>query len=222
MRQPVVRALDTAYSGITAVVDGLDEAGLLLPSGCRGWSLADLMLHLTLDAQRALVALASPAEGLPDVDSVSYWRASSESGDPDAALAHGQWVRRSAAAFARPSGVLRVWRETAPAAVRAAAAADPDGLITTQGLVLTVPDFLATLVTEAVIHHLDLIEPLPDVPEPAPEATDIAMSTLEGLAGPGGLPAQWTVCEALLKGSGRRQLDATDRGTVTRPFPLLG
>ncbi|MCW3840297.1 maleylpyruvate isomerase N-terminal domain-containing protein [Micromonospora yasonensis] len=71
-RDPAARG---AYDGITAVVSGLDDADLQRPTRCRGWLVADLLFHVLCDAQRALVALASPAEGPADVDDVSYWRA---------------------------------------------------------------------------------------------------------------------------------------------------
>ncbi len=217
-----VSALDPAYAGITQVVDDLDDSALLASSGCHGWSIADLLLHVTMDAQRALVAFASPADGPPDVDAVTYWRSPPTA--PDDALAHTTWVRRSAAAFAKPTGVVQVWRDLAPAAARAAAAADPDGRVTTQGHVLTVPDFVTTLVTEAVIHHLDLITNLTDAPGPAPEAVAEARSTLDGLAGPGGLPSHWDDREALLKATGRAPLTDADRrspGHRATHWPLL-
>jgi uncharacterized protein (TIGR03083 family) len=220
----LVSALDAAYSGITRVVADLDDRDLLLPSGCHGWSIADLLLHVTLDAQRALVAFASPAAVPADVDAIGYWRSDS-AGDRDAGLAHALWVRRSAAAFDRPSGVVRVWTDTAPAAVRAAEAADPSGCVSTQGHVLTVPDFVSTLVTEAVIHHLDLIAALPGAAEPDAAAVADTRSILDGLAGADGLPRHWGAREALLKASGRQDLDPADRrvlGARAELFPLLG
>jgi hypothetical protein len=218
-------ALDAAYAGVTAVVRDLDDYDLLLPSGCRGWTVCDLLLHLTLDPQRALVALATPADGPADVDFVSYFRAYPGSGDASAAIAHAQWVRRTASAFTRPRGVVERWIETARATGYAVSRADPAGLLRTQNLVLAVPDFVSTLVTEAVIHHLDLIVSLPDAPEPAPEAAAVALSTVDGLAGHEGLPAHWSEREALLKGSGREDLTDEDRevlGDRAALFPLLG
>ena len=214
-------ALTAAYAGPTAVVGELDDYDLLLPSGCRGWTVCDLLLHLSLDPQRALVALATPAAGPPDVDFISYFRAIPGSGD---AIPHAQWVRRTAAAFSRPSGIVERWTETAAAAGYAAGQADPTGFIRTQSLVLAVPDFVATLVTEAVIHHLDLIVSLPDAPDPAPEAVAVALSTMDGLAGSDGLPVHWSEREVLLKGSGREDLTADDRralGDRAELFPLL-
>jgi len=96
--------------------------------------------------------------------------------------------------------------------------------IRTQNLVLAVPDLVATLITEAVIHHLDLIVSLADAPEPAPEAAAVALSTMEGLAGSDGLPAPWSEREALLKGAGREELTPDDRkalGERAALFPLL-
>ncbi|MFU8851309.1 hypothetical protein ACNAW0_10055 [Micromonospora sp. SL1-18] len=96
---------------------------------------------------------------------------------------------RSTAAFERPSGVVRLWCDTAPAAVRAAGAAvhgtDPHGSVATQGHVIAVPDLLATLTTEAVVHHLDLVVDLPDAPPPGAVALGVAVATVDGLLSDG-------------------------------------
>src|SRR5690349_24260991 len=105
----LAEALTAAYAGVTAVVRDLDDFDLLLPSGCRGWTICDLLLHLALDPQRALVALATPAAEPPDTDFVSYFRSFPGSGDAAAAVAHAQWVRRSAAAFTRPKSIVERW-----------------------------------------------------------------------------------------------------------------
>lgn len=218
-------ALAQAYQGITTVVTGRDDADLQRPTRCRGWLVADLLFHLLCDAQRALVALATPADGPPDVDDVSYWRSFPAGGDGDGAR-HAWWARRSAAAFDRPSGVVRIWTDTAPAAVRAAAAADPAGHVRTQDHVLRVPDFLATLTTEAVIHHLDLVLDLPDAPAPGPLACRVAALTMDGLLSDDAVrPGDWDDAEYLLKAAGREPLSDRDRaqlGEAAGWFPLLG
>ncbi|WP_446217549.1 maleylpyruvate isomerase N-terminal domain-containing protein [Micromonospora sp. IBHARD004] len=218
-------ALRQAYDGITAVVTGLDDAGLQTPTRCRGWLVADLLFHVLCDAQRALVALASPADGPADVDDVSYWRAV-PTGGAGAGAKHAWWARRSAAAFDRPSGVVRIWSDTAPAAVRAAAAADPDGFVTTQGHVLRVADLLATLTTEAVIHHLDLVVGLPDAPPPAELPTRVAVATMDGLLSDDAVrPAGWDDRDYLLRAAGRVPLTDRDRlelGEAAGWFPLIG
>jgi hypothetical protein len=177
------------------------------------------------DAQGALVALATPAGEPPDVDFVRYWHAFPGAGGRAAAAAHAQWVRRSAAAFNRPGGIVALWSDTAPAAVRAARAVDPAGRLATQGHVFPVADFLAVLVTEAVIHHLDMIDALPDAPRPAPQAIEIARATVDGLMAPDRLPEQWGQRAALLKATGRAGLTEADRrtlGPAAKKFPLLG
>ncbi|MBM0276078.1 maleylpyruvate isomerase N-terminal domain-containing protein [Micromonospora tarensis] len=217
-------ALAQAYDGVTAVVDGLDDAGLQRATRCHGWLVADLLLHVLGDAQRALVALASPVDGPADVDDVSYWRGFPGGGD--AATRHAWWVRRSAAAFDRPTLIVRLWRETAPAAVRAAGSADPEGYVSTQGHVLRVPDFLATLTTEAVVHHLDLTSELPDAPAPGPLAVRVAVATMDGLLSDDAVrPTAWTDHDYLLKATGRVPLTDRDRLELGEPagwFPLLG
>ncbi|MGC4894251.1 maleylpyruvate isomerase N-terminal domain-containing protein [Micromonospora sp. DT31] len=218
-------ALAQAYAGITAVLTPLDDAGLQRPTRCHGWLVADLLFHVLCDAQRALVALASPAPGPADQDDVSYWRAFTP-GDDDASARHAWWARRSAAAFDRPTGVVRLWADTAPAAVRAATASDPDGYVTTQGHVLRVSHLLATLTTEAVVHHLDMVVDLPDAPRPAAEPTRVAVTTMDGLLSDEAVrPAGWDDHEYLLKATGRAPLTDRDRfelGEAAGWFPLLG
>jgi hypothetical protein len=217
------RPLAAAYGGLTAVVAPLSEHDLLRPTRCHGWLIADLLFHTLCDAQRALVTFASPAPGPSTVDHVAYWNAYPGSGVPsdDATL----WIRRSASAFRQPSGGRRLWEETAPAAVRAAAAADPASFVTTQGLVLTVADFIATLVTEAVIHHLDMLVDLPGAAVPAPEAVEIAVSTMDGLMSDEAVrPASWSPTDYLLKASGRLPLTPREQrelGEAAGWFPLL-
>ncbi|RGC68678.1 hypothetical protein C5N14_11835 [Micromonospora sp. MW-13] len=184
-------ALAQAYDGISSVVAPLDDAGLQRPTRCRVWLVADLLFHVLCDAQRALVALASPAPGPADVNDVSYWRAFNP-GDDEASVKHAWWAGRSAAAFDRPTGIVRLWLDTAPGAVRAAVAADLDGYVTTQGHVLRVPDFLATLTIEAVIHHLDLVVELPNAPLPTADPAWVAVNTMDGLLSDKAVrPAGW-------------------------------
>jgi hypothetical protein len=218
-------ALAAAYGGITGVVAPLSDNDLLRATRCRGWVIADVLFHVLCDAQRALVTLHTPADGPSTVDEVSYWSAYPGSGEVETADASAWWVRRSASAFRRPSGVVTLWSDTAPAAVRAAHAADPAAYVATQGHVLTVADFAATLVTEAVIHHLDMVLELPHAPEPAPEAIEIGVSTMDGLLSDDAVrPASWSAAEYLLKASGRMPLTDRDRmelGEAAGWFPLL-
>ena len=222
-------ALGAAYGAVDELAGQLSRTDLLAFSRCRGWVVADVLFHLLCDAQRALVALASPVSGPPDKDFVSYWAGfAAESRDWVA----GAWsVRQSAAAYRDGAGAVALWRETAPAAVRAAGRADPHGCVTTQGHVLAVPDLLATLASEAVVHHLDMTVELDAAPGPDAQAVAVCVRTLDGLLGqdqshrPAGYPAGWTAEEYLLKGAGRLPLTPADRialGFLAERFPLIG
>lgn len=215
------KALQRAYGAVGELAAALKPQDLLAFSRCQGWVVADVLFHLLCDAQRALVALASPAPGPADRDYVTYWSGfAAEAGDSAPAA---WWVRRSAAAFRDGTGIVALWLETAPAAVRAAGAVAPDGHITTQGHVLAVPDLLATLATEAVIHHLDMTVELHRAPSPHPEAMAVATRTLDGLLG-ASRPERWSPEEYLLKATGRAGLSNADSallGPAAKRFPLL-
>lgn len=225
-RIPYITALDAltcAYGGISNLAASVSRTDLLAPSRCRGWVVADVLFHQLGDAQRALAAFATPVDGPSDRDLVSYWTGFAEDAtaagvDPVA----GIWAtKRATAAYKDGRGGVLMWSDTAPAAVRAAGRADPNGCIATQGHVLAVPDFIATLVTEAVIHHLDMIVDLPGQAEPADAAVAVATQTIDGLLdrrSPGATcPAGWTAKQYLLRATGREP--AT--GPLADLFPVL-
>ncbi len=211
--------LAAAYQGVDRLVAGLSRTDLLAGTRCRGWLVADVLFHLLNDAQRALVALASPVPGPSDVDYVGYWRAFAADAGPEHDPVPDIWsIRRSAASHRDGVGTTLLWLDTSPAVVRAAGAANPDGFVTTQGHVLRVPDLLATLATEAAVHHLDLIVDLPRAPRPEMAALAVAVSTLDGLAG-APRPSAWSVEEYVLKATGRAPLSGADH---VDGYPLLG
>jgi hypothetical protein len=229
-RAAVLDALDAAYQNVTAVAGGLGEADLMRPSRCAGWAVADVLYHELLDARRALRTFASPSDGPPDRDDVSYWAdyaPDSGTGDGRAptyaeeSAAHARFVRIAAAAY--PPGALAwEWSETAAAACRAARACGHEA-VTTQGHVLTVADFAATLAVEAAVHYLDLIVALPGAPVSDPASLALVRRVLDGLAG-APLPASWDDVTAALKGTGRDPLTGADRqalGPLAASFPLF-
>lgn len=213
--------LATAYDGIAAVVAGLDEADLGRLTRCAGWTIADLMFHLLLDAQRALVALASPTDDEPDVDAVTYW-APHKPGAPWADD-HEEFVRRATAAYSTRDAVVQFWLRTAAAVPRAAGHVAPDARVTTQGHVLTVADLLSTLVVEAVVHHLDLTVDLPAAPPPDDEVLAHTRSVVDAMLG-APAPSGWVTVDFVLAATGRTgpgNLDPASAETTDR-FPLLG
>jgi hypothetical protein len=56
-----------SYQAVTADLERLDEEDLARPSRCLGWTRADLLYHMLLDAQRALVTFATRATAMTDV-----------------------------------------------------------------------------------------------------------------------------------------------------------
>jgi uncharacterized protein (TIGR03083 family) len=214
--------LGETYAGITDVVRALSDDDLRRPTRCRGWCVADVVYHLLLDAQRALVTFASPAGGAPDVDRASYWAPHK----PGAAWAgtHEEFVRRSVAAHASPRVVVDRWAETATAAANAAVAAAPDGRVATQGHVLDVDDFISTLVVEGVLHHLDLVLDLPDATRPSPTGLAHAREVFDEILGISA-PADWPDSDYALTAGGRVDVPpdlAAQLGEYADRFPLLG
>jgi len=165
----------------------------------------ELLWHQTLDAIRALATFATVVDRPADTDAVDYWSDfHPDAGDGGAA--HAAYVRAAAAAFDSPEGVAGFWCDTGPAAARAAAAADPAAHVATQGHVLTLADFLSTLVVEATVHLLDLTVDLEGAPEPPGAALAETRRVLEALQARRSrepLPSDWDDTEAVLRATGR-------------------
>ncbi|MDT7543702.1 MAG: hypothetical protein QOH48_855 [Actinomycetota bacterium] len=98
---------------------------------------------------------------------------------------------------------------TAGAAIRNSRTSEVDP-VTTQGHVLNAADFIATLVVEATIHHLDLLANLAGKPAPATEAVFLTTATLDGLLD-GPRPSHWREETYILKATGRAPLTMEDR-----------
>jgi hypothetical protein len=192
------------------------------PAGCAGWAVTDVLFHQLLDAQRALVAFATPVTEPPDRDDVTYWAEfTPQAGEAGAraragAAAHARFVRVAASAY-QPGTLPRVWSETAAAAGRAARACQAVA-VATQGHVLRPVDFTATLVVETAVHYLDLTADLPSAPPPDPAPLALVRRVLDGLLGHP-LPAGWDDAAAALKGTGRVPLTDEDRAVLG---PLAG
>jgi hypothetical protein len=216
--------LGRTYGRLTETVQGLADEDFVRPTRCDGMAVGPLLVHLLYDAVRALTAFATPSVAEPDRDFVSYWR-----DFPAGSGASTRFVETVASAYENPSQKLvGHWRELSEAAVRAAAVAltDKHHLIETQGHVLRVGDFAATLVMEATVHHLDLILELPDAPEPDPEGLQVTARTLDGLFGPDAWDViGWDTITYVLKATGRLPLDDRDRemlGDHAARLPLIG
>ena len=211
------RLLVQVYDGLAACMRDLDDEALSAPTRT-DWTVAELVFHLLLDAQRVLVALATPADQPPDTDAVSYWHDwNPAQGDGGT---HTRFVQVAASAYSSPRVLVEHWTETAAAAGRAALAAPVDDVLETQGHRLALPDLLSTFVVEGAVHHLDLRS---EVPVPAAALAEVRR-VLDGLLG-GRAPADWSDEDYALKGTGRVPLTDGDRavlGPLADRFPSLG
>jgi hypothetical protein len=220
----LVDLLDELYSAVTELVSELDDAAFLSPTRARAWCVQDLLFHLMLDAQRALMAFASPTTTTPDVDAVTYWRGFRPDAEgAEASAEHALFVRVASSAYRRPQDLVRHWRSTSAAALRAAVAADGAASVETQGHVIEVADFVHSLVVEATVHLLDLGLEVPAAPPPS-SALQVVRGVLDDLLGEP-VAADWDDTEYALKGTGRVPLSPSDRSVLqqqARRFPLLG
>lgn len=211
--------LREAYPGLIDLAESLDEPASWKPSGCRGWTVRDLLLHLLSDAQRALVAFATPATGEPDRDRVSYWRTAPGRDDPDS---RGLRATRTIASAWGLRPLVATYAETARAVLVVAGRTDPAARLATQGHVLLASELVATLTVEAAIHHLDMVVSL-DRPGPGAAPLAAVRETLDGLLGHPN-PVGWDDVAWALAGSGRRALTAAERaalGADADRLPLL-
>jgi hypothetical protein len=219
--------LEAIYGQLTVVADALTEASALRPSRCAGWAVTDVLYHQLMDARRALVTFATPADREPDTDSVSYWRPFAPVADGPAAGAgelaarYARHVRIVASAYPVDS-LAGAWRQTAAAALRAARAC-PHPVVATQGHALRTEDFIATLVFEAAVHYLDITVAFPAAEPADPAALALVRQVLDGLAG-SPLPADWDDAACALKGTGRLPVSAADTellGPLAGQLPLI-
>ncbi len=198
-----VDLLQAAYADLREVAQSLDEAASWAPTGCAGWAVRDLVFHLLGDAQRALVALATPASPPADRDRVSYWTDSPGQDDPDS---RGLRATRTMASAWKLSALVGTYLETTRAVVVLAGRTDADVLVATQGHVLRVDDLLDTLVVEAGLHQLDLVVALG---RPGPSAGTLAAvrATLDARLGRRS-PVRWDDATWARLATGRAELDA--------------
>lgn len=218
------------WSALCGTVAALPDEAFGEPSGCRGWRVQDLVSHLIIDAQDLLITLSTPADTAPTHDALSYWTPSQippDGTDPGDAL-----TVRLAAAYKGPALLRAHLEDLGGAAGRAALLAHPELPVVTQGMTLTVRDYLGAYVLEGALHHLDLIAHLPamesgpaavgrtpvgkdDPPggAPHPESLAVARVMVERRLRVE-LPASWTDADALRVATGRRRATPDERAQL--------
>ncbi len=204
-----------------AAVADLSDEDFSRPSGCTGWLVRDLVCHLVIDAQDVLITLATPADGEPTRDALTYWEISDTPPTGDDPL--DAMTVRLAAAYEEPWLLKFHLDDVGSAAGRAARLADPGLRVRTRDEVLTAGDYLSAYVLEWTLHHLDLIARLRNVAGPAGDALSHSRATLEALAG-AAFPASFSDKDALLVGTGRRaptDAEKAELGELAAKLPLV-
>lgn len=181
------------------------EYDLLGASLVHGWSRLDVVVHVRAGLEEMVGVCAALVDDAPDHDAASYWSSFADVDDgpdgPDAAVPAILWMRRTAAAYQRPSGALRHLTDVVGTG-RLALARMPDHAVLFQAKAMTSGDFLATWVVELAVHQLDLGA---DAGHPTAGSLGVVRRTVEALAD-ADLPADWDDEEAALVALGRRPL----------------
>jgi hypothetical protein len=225
----------TTWSALREAVAALPDRAFTAPSGCRGWLVQDLVCHLVIDAQDVLITLATPAESAPTADALSYWTPtpipagggvnhgtpSHRAAPPDSTDPLDALTRRLAAAYEDPALLRHHLEDVGAAAGRAALLAHPELPVATQGMSLTVRDYLGAYVLEWTLHHLDLIARLEAAdapPGPPAEGLADARDLLERRLRLR-LPATWADADALRIATGRRPATDAERAELEELGP---
>ena len=94
------RACAAAIRALLAAAVALDDAALVGPSRCPGWSRLNALMHVHLGLQDMLLGMVSPAEAEPDVDAATYWRTDPPSNDASAdPIDHISFLHRFSTAY---------------------------------------------------------------------------------------------------------------------------
>jgi hypothetical protein len=201
---------------LTAFVDAAEsfsEYDLLAASRCHGWSRLDAVVHVRAGLEEMVGDCAAQVDDPPSHDAASYWEtfATDRNDDP---VPHILWMRRTAAAYNRPSGALKHLRDVAATADHVLGRM-PDHAVLFQGRTMSSGDFLATWVVELAVHHLDLGD---GAGRPTDGSLHVVRRTVEAIADVD-LPAAWRDDDAALIALGREPLP-DDARELARVLPV--
>jgi hypothetical protein len=203
------------------VVASLSDHELVLATGCVGWRVADLVLHLRVSAEAALLGLSASTDDPADRDFVSYWHDWPPGRPPGFSEVRFTWA--CTAAYSRGESLQHHFDDVAKAVAQAVRSA-PDGRVRFQGHVMETADFLGMWATEFALHHLDLLVEVTGQPAPAAEALEVAALTVEGLLD-AARPWWWDSVTYIRKASGRSPLtpdEASRLGPLASKYPAFG
>ncbi len=217
MPEPSQSFLTTAYAGLRAAVGVVGPDDSWAGTGCLGWSVRDLTFHCWTDAERALVAVHTPAAQEPDLDAVTYWQDWGSDRDRvsggDAAAAGRRWVRVSASLFLDWDQLRAEYLATSLAVERACADAESGLVVATQGHALELPGPGEHPGGRGDDHHLDLVAHLRGVPGPSDRALAATRRVVDGVADAvagASFPRGWDDRRCILVATGRAQPGAEE------------
>ncbi len=207
-----VELLIGQLGAFVTAAESISEYDLLGAARVHGWSRLDTVVHVRAGLEEMNAVCAAQVDGPPDHDAASYW--ASFATDDDDPVPHILWMRRTAAAYTRPSSALRHLEDVA-AMARLAVGNLADRPVLFQGKTMTSGDFLATWVVELAVHQLDLGEP---AGPPTAGSLSVVRRTVEAVADVD-LPATWTDEQAALVGLGRSPVP-DDAGHLREVLPI--
>jgi uncharacterized protein (TIGR03084 family) len=136
---------------LESILDGLDDAAWVSPSGADGWSIADVVLHLAQTEEAVVASARGDSLGLTAVDD--------DDGAGDGTL-DDFMDRRVRAQRTEPPTVFERWRRARRAAVSALREADPAQRLPWAAAPLKPTTLATTRLAEHWAHGLDITGPL--------------------------------------------------------------
>lgn len=140
-------ALLTSWARFTGEIDALPDADLIRPSGLGGWTVAELVTHVSSGIRAVHRTIARPPPSAPSGDLLGYYLTGNE------AVAERA---RALVAARSPEDLRHDLRDEVARATAALPDAEPGRLVAARLGALPLSDWLVTRLVEAVVHTLDL------------------------------------------------------------------
>ena len=217
-----IDALEAETTRLGEFLRDLGPEDWSLSTRCPPMIVRELAVHTLRGAYRIMDTFAaSPLEGEPEKDAVTYWRY-----DP-AAVGKGVVDRAKAESDARApdADIASEWHEAWKEALALAReGAEDDRLIPAVPGTIRLREFLKTRCIEVTIHGMDLDHALGREPDPTPGGLEATCDVLRGILGVDLRPLGMDDVRFALTGTGRAELTDSDRemlGPLTESFPLL-
>jgi uncharacterized protein (TIGR03083 family) len=175
----VTAALAAEATALQVVVSGLTETDLSLASPCPPWTIAELLCHVLIGADRISQALSQPADAMgPLITTVKYYRPGTRFSAATNADRIGT-ARTLAARLGEPDAIAAELDRRCRESIELLTTAPPGAAIRTRhGDRMLLTDFARTRVVELAVHGLDLAFGLDRQPWMTGAATDVLIGLL--------------------------------------------